>query len=325
MFDPAMHPRTFVTTGARLHFGPLAVHAREGRSFGGVGLMIDAPATEVAIERAERDEICGNDPQGRIAQFLSRLRAPGAVYNPPYRITLLRSAPPHAGLGSGTQLSLALEKCLSLMSGEPDVAPAELARRAGRAGRSAIGTHGFSQGGFLVDAGIAPGSSIGELATREPCPEQWRFLLAAPRAEAGLSGIAEQQAFGTLAPMDMSTTGALCRIVLTDWLPAIRAADFAGFCSALDEYGRIIGGYFAAVQGGIYADPRMARLAADLHRAGLRGVAQSSWGPTIAVCCESEFAATRLQADLTAATEWRDCRFDVVRPLNAGARISVEM
>lgn len=32
-----------VRTGARLHFGPLAIHNGPGRSFGGVGLMVDRP------------------------------------------------------------------------------------------------------------------------------------------------------------------------------------------------------------------------------------------------------------------------------------------
>jgi beta-ribofuranosylaminobenzene 5'-phosphate synthase len=316
--------RVIVTTGARLHFGPLAVHAQEGRSFGGVGLMIDSPETEVTIERAERDEVHGDDSQGRIAEFLTRLRAPGAVYNPPYRITMARSAPAHAGLGSGTQLSLALVQCLSLMSGEGDLSPAELARRAGRGGRSAIGTHGFLQGGFLVDAGIAAGKcELGELAAREPCPADWRFVLATPSAE-GLSGSAELQAFGTLAPMDRTTTAELCRIIVTAWLPAVRGADFGAFCQSLDQFGQIVGKYFAPVQGGVFAHPRMAALAERLHASGVHGIAQSSWGPTIAISCESESSAAQLLGDLRVEAEWGDCRFQIARPLNTGARVGLE-
>jgi len=316
--------RVVVTTGARLHFGPLAVHAPHGRSFGGVGLMIDGPATEVAIERAERDEICGDGRQGRIVEILTRLRTSGEFAASPCRITVLRSAPAHAGLGSGTQLSLAVVKGLMLMATDRDAGPVELARCAGRGGRSAIGTHGFLQGGFLVDAGIASGErALGDLAARECCPADWRFVLATP-ADEGLSGNAELQAFQTLAPMGRATTAELCRIIVTDWLPAVRQEDFSGFCRSLDEYGRIVGDYFAAVQGGVYSHPRMAALAGRLRAAGIRGVAQSSWGPTIAVCCASEAAAVQLHGDLCSAADWSDCRFQVVRPLNAGARVVVD-
>jgi len=316
--------RVVVTTGARLHFGPLAVHAQEGRSFGGVGLMIDAPETEVAIERAERDEIRGDDVQGRVAQILTRLRASSISAMPPCRINVVRSAPVHAGLGSGTQLSLAVVKGLSLLSGEQRFSAVELARCAGRGGRSAIGTHGFLDGGFLVDAGIASGDcALGELAAREPCPADWRFVLATPSAE-GLSGSAELQAFGTLAPMDRATTAELCRIIVTAWLPAVRGADFGAFCRSLDQFGQIVGKYFAPVQGGVFAHQRMATLAERLHASGIRGIAQSSWGPTIAVCCASESAAAQLHNALSRAAEWSDCRFQIVRPLNTGARVAID-
>jgi beta-ribofuranosylaminobenzene 5'-phosphate synthase len=324
VYDPAMIRRVVVTTGARLHFGPLAVHAQEGRSFGGVGLMIDAPATEVAIERAERDEVHGEDARGRIAQILMRFRNASLLADPACRIEVVRSASPHTGLGSGTQLSLAVAKGLSLLAGEPDISPVELARRTGRGGRSAIGTHGFLHGGFLVDAGIAPAEpELGELAAREPCRAEWRFLLATPPAE-GLSGTAEQHAFGTLSPMARTMTAELCRIILTAWLPAVRCADFAAFCQALDEFGRIVGEYFAPVQGGVFAHPRMAALAHQLHASGMDGIAQSSWGPTIAICCADESAAARLHRDLSGEAAWSDCRFQIVRPLNTGARIAVE-
>ena len=327
--------RVIVTTGARLHFGPLAVHAQEGRSFGGVGLMIDAPETVVAIERAERDEIHGDDSRGRVADVLMRCRR---GFSPPAcRIDIVHAAPRHTGLGSGTQLALAVAKGLSLISGAPEPGPAELSHWTGRGERSAIGTHGFLEGGFLVDAGIAPpplhvgeqvargsfAGGLGDLAAREHCPDAWRFLLVAPPAE-GLSGTAEQLAFGALSPMRKRVTNELCRLVLTEWLPAVRSANFASFCNTLDEFGRIVGEYFAPVQGGIYAHARMGALADQLHALGIRGVAQSSWGPTIAVCCASDSAAAQLHNDLIRAEEWSDCRFRIVRPLNTGARFVLE-
>jgi beta-RFAP synthase len=337
MYDRVMIKRVKVTTGARLHFGPLAVGAEAGRSFGGVGMMVDAPGWELLVEPAEQDEVRGGPADARIIELIGRYRRAAVCPVPPSRVTVVRAAPRHAGLGSGTQLALAIGRALSLRAGEPDVGASEIARRTERAWRSAIGTHGFECGGLLVDAGqsaaatmaeLSRGSSnsnrIGALSCRVPCPDGWRFLLATPQTDAGLSGAAEQEAFRALPAMRTETTGLLCRIVLTELLPAVQGSDVRGFCEALDAFGRLVGEYFRPVQGDVYANPRMAMLAAELRTAGIRGIVQTSWGPTVAICCANEAAAVRLHASLTGEQAWHDCVFRIVRPLNAGARVIIE-
>lgn len=317
--------RVQVSTGARLHFGPLAVRAPQGRTFGGVGLMVDSPGWEVIVERAERDEVRG-EPAQRIAEIVARYRDASPVSVPPCRVTVERVSPQHAGLGSGTQFALAIGCGLSLLAGEGEPAVTESARRMRRGGRSAVGTHGFAEGGFLVDAGQSPESEppMGELACRLPCPDGWRFVLATPRADTGLSGFAEQRAFDSLAPMPAAVTAELCRIVVMQWLPAVRTANFVEFSGALAAYGRIVGEYFRPVQGGVFANRRMAELAERLESAGVRGVAQTSWGPTIAICCESAVAAESLTDELTREFSADQCEFRIAGPLNRGARVVVE-
>ncbi|MBL8850887.1 MAG: hypothetical protein JNG89_14510 [Planctomycetaceae bacterium] len=329
-----MIQRVQITTGTRLHFGPLAVGAAQGRSFGGVGLMVDGPGWEVIVERAADDEVRGSE---NLLELIGRTRRSSPVAVPPCRVTVVRAAPRHRGLGSGTQLALAVARGLTMLAGETDLSVTELARRTERAWRSAIGTHGFAYGGFLVDAGTITASTpaelqrhgatsnrVGSLACRLPFPAAWRFVLVAPPEESGLSGAAEKEAFGALPSMRTETTGLLCQIALTELLPAVQEEHFVGFCDALDAFGRFVGAYFRPVQGDVFANPRMAQLAAELRTGGIRGIAQTSWGPTIAICRANEAAALRLQADLAGRAGWADCETHVVRALNSGARVVVE-
>lgn len=313
-----------ITTGARLHFGPLAVRAAHGRSFGGVGLMVDSPSCVVELQAAERDQIAPPAESPRVERLLDEFRRRSQQPVPPCRITVHRTIPAHAGLGSGTQLSMAVGRGLAALAGEVDPPGAEIARRVGRGRRSAIGVHGFERGGFLVDAGKPSPEALGELAFRAPLPEAWRFLLVRPPAAEGLSGAAEQRAFDALGPMPPQLTDQLCRIVMMQWLPAVQQHDFGAFCAALDAFGRLVGEFFRPAQGGHLADRRMERLADLLHTRGVQGVAQSSWGPTLVVCRESEAAVARLQDELAALAAAKDCTLHVVRPLNSGATIDMD-
>ena len=157
-----------VRTASRLHFGLLSLAGQTqawpdargrallpARSFGGVGLMVDRPGVEVSAAPAE--EWSAEGPlAGRALEFARRFarswRDETGEEVPPRRLVVGRSAPEHAGLGTGTQLGLAVGRLLASACGLAMSAP-ELARRVGRGGRSALGVHGFERGGLLVEAG----------------------------------------------------------------------------------------------------------------------------------------------------------------------------
>ena len=318
-----MNRRVRVTTGARLHFGPLAVGGVQGRTFGGVGLMIETPGWQVTVERSEREEVTAGESTGRVTNICERFRRNSPVPASPCRVTVTQQMPAHTGLGSGTQLALAVARGLATLAGEDNLDAVELARRTERGCRSAIGTHGFTAGGFLVDAGHPVAGGFGELACRLPMPPEWRFLLASPKHRSGLSGTAERRAFETLEPMPAAMNAELCRVIVMDWLPAVTAADFEGFCAALDAFGGLVGEYFSPVQGDVFANQHMSLLAKELRAGGVRGIAQSSWGPTIAVSCADLDAAEELDAALSNDRKWDDCEFRIVRPLNEGAHVVV--
>ncbi len=314
-----------ITTGARLHFGPLSVAAPAGGRFGGVGIMICAPRIVLSAKSAAIDSIGADTATApRVAEFLRRLRESVPVGTlPPCEITVMESIPSHCGFGSGTQLGLAIARAASVISNEREPTLETLALRVRRGLRSAIGLHGFDRGGFLVDGGRVESKRLGTLVSRVDFPSEWRFVLAAPRRAIGLSGEAEQSAFANQSPMPLSLTAELCRIVLMDWLPSVIEADFARCGESLFKFGHAVGEFFSLAQGGVFAHPRMAEWAGLIRRRGIHGVAQTSWGPTLAALCPNEALAEQLQRDFAEDAMWSDCSFQVVSPLNRGATVNV--
>lgn len=310
-----------ITTGARLHFGPLAAGAAAGRQFGGVGVMVDRPACVLAISPAGRDEFSGGAETPLLARAVEHYRRQVPRAADPCRIELREPLPRHAGFGSGTQLALAVARGLALLSGEQGVPAVELARRVGRGRRSAVGIHGFESGGLIIDAGQRAPGAIGDLACRAALPEAWRCVLITPPLAPGASGAEEQSALERLPAMPAATTDRLCAIALREVLPAVLAGDFAGYSAALFEFGCRVGEYFRPVQGGVFADPRAERLVERVRAHGVTGVAQSSWGPTICCWCPDAAAANRLQRLIAEDRQWSDCVCRVAAPLNQGALV----
>lgn len=279
-----------VRAPSRLHFGllkaasfPTAQPDWAGRHYGGVGLMIQSPGTLLRAIPAESWSTAG--PQAaRSLEFLQRFLAslpPEKVQaTVPRRLIVEQLAPEHMGLGTGTQLALAVSRAAALACDLGDMDAVELARRVGRGTRSALGIHGFTQGGFLVDGGKR-GQEIAPLVARVPFPEDWPIVLVLPRCGCGLHGEAEDRAFDQLAPQNNEQTDVLCRLVLLGLLPALVARDFQTFSEALHEFNARAGEAFAAVQGGTYSSPQVAEVIASIRSQGIAGVGQSSWGPAV--------------------------------------------
>jgi beta-ribofuranosylaminobenzene 5'-phosphate synthase len=199
----------------------------------------------------------------------------------PQSITIERCPPEHAGLGTGTQLALAVARALGI---DNDCDLVAAAQRMGRGLRSALGIHGFQQGGFLVDGGQRDGrATIAPLLVRTAFPAAWRIVLVMPPWTRGLAGGIERQAFADLLGQQttLARTDALCRLVLLGMMPALVEQDLPAFGEALYDFNRRVGEMFAPVQGGPYAQPRLAEVVAYIRAQGVPGVGQSSWGPTI--------------------------------------------
>ncbi|MGH7509854.1 MAG: beta-ribofuranosylaminobenzene 5'-phosphate synthase family protein [Gemmatimonadales bacterium] len=269
----------FVEAPARLHFGVLDLRGRLGRSFGGLGAAIPCPS--LLLEATPGTGVLATGPDAeRATEFASRFLAAHGL-STGVRLILHRTIPSHAGLGSGTQLALAVARAIAELHGLP-TDPVELAAAVGRGKRSAIGTWAFALGGFIVEGGRRPGSGdIAPLLARFPIPESWRCVVAVPPGSRGLSGEAEQAAFERLPPPADREVERVSHLVLMQLLPALVEEDLVSFGQALSAVQRITGAWFAAQQGGVFATGPGERLVAGMAHWGAAGVGQSSWGPAI--------------------------------------------
>ena len=129
-------------------------------------------------------------------------------------------------------------------------------------------------------------------------PPPWRLVLATPSAGRGLHGRQERQAFARLASEDPRHADALCRLVVLGMLPALAEADLEAFGESLHDFNARAGEAFAEVQGGVYADARTAECVQYLRGEGVRGVGQSSWGPTVYAVVGDEDRAADLRRRL---------------------------
>jgi beta-RFAP synthase len=300
-----------VQTASRLHFGLLSL-APEGerwpdragapalpaRRFGGVGLMVERPGARLRAEPAGAWSAEGPLAERALAvarRFAGSVPA-GRGERPPCRLVVEEASPEHVGLGTGTQLALAVGRCLAALWGL-ELPAGELARHAGRGLRSAVGVHGFERGGFLVEGGqLAPGT-LGPLVARVPFPPDWRVVLARPAGAVGVHGPAERAALERLTAPPASAD-ALCRLSLLGMLPALAEGDLDAFGEALFDFNARAGEAFAPFQAGAYASPAAAGLVASLRARGVRGVGQTSWGPTVFAVVAGEAEAQALAREV---------------------------
>lgn len=267
----------FVEAPARLHLGVLDLRGDLGRRFGGIGAAVPAPSLLLEARRAEALAAEGPDAE-RVLEFARRFGAHHA-FEPRIHFCLHRTIPVHAGLGSGTQLALAVARATAELYGLPaDVVG--LARAVDRGRRSAIGTWTFAHGGFVLEGGrTSDGHAIAPLLARLPIPTAWRCIVVVPQGKPGLAGDEEAAAFARLPPPAARDVERVAHLVLMQLLPALADDDLASFGAALTEVQRVTGGWFAPAQGGVFAPGPTGELVERLREGGAVGVGQSSWGP----------------------------------------------
>jgi beta-RFAP synthase len=288
---------TRVTAPSRVHFGLLSLPAagterwpgidgqpgRPVRHFGGVGVMVDRPGLALSLERAGDWSATGPLADRALAFARRVVSTLPPDDRRPFRVTVGHAAEEHTGLGVGTQLGMAVAAAIAAETNHSDLSAAELAFCAGRGERSAIGVHGFALGGLIVEGGKLPDEWLSPLVAGLPVPPEWAVLLFRPPGTTAWHGGRERQAFAHLAEVgpSLAETESLCRLVLTDLLPALASCDLDGFGEAVYELNARSGDAFAPAQRGRYVGPAVAACVGRLRALGVKGVGQSSWGPTV--------------------------------------------
>ena len=283
-----------VTIPGRLHLGFLDLNGSLGRRFGSLGLSISGLRTKVEFRRAEALRVTGPECD-RVMKYMERMMRRLGV-NGGCHVEVTDTVPAHVGLGSGTQLALAVAAGIRRLHRRPLDIPGD-AHHLGRGGRSGIGIGLFDRGGFIVDGGVANDGLPAPTIARLRWPDRWRIILLLDPLRRGIHGSAEIDAFRRLPPFSDDDAGRLCRLVMMRMLPAIVEEDVLNFGSAITEIQSCVGRYFAPAQGGsAFTSPDVAAVLAALAAEGGVGIGQSSWGPTGFAFAASEEEGDRLAA-----------------------------
>ncbi len=323
---------------ARLHFGLLEICPGEQNLYGGLGITIDGPATQISVETLKgkadgnshwRIEEAGiwQDRMEFVLQKLQRdlfsirtLAIDSEEKESPSIIRLDRPPEAHAGLGSGTQLACSVATAVASeylrsqderstltaaniwehpIFANDRSAVRRLADATGRGSRSYVGLAGHLYGGLIVDRGISSESNSERVIERLAIPNTWYAVLVRPTASTTISGTLEIDYFAQCAVPNPNRQRMLS-LIEEEIKPSIDLADIARFGDAIYQYGRLAGEIFRAAQGGIYRDENVASLIEAIRNLGVSATGQTSWGPTVYAIVESSIRAEKLQTELLA-------------------------
>ncbi len=317
-----------VSVGARLHVGFQNLSLAHERLYGGVGFMINRPRTVVRATPQQTVQ-CQHPLAATYARrACDLLDVPGAA------VSVEVQLPRHVGLGSGTQLALAIYGAIATAYDRPRK-PRAAAPTLGRGGRSGVGVAGFETGGLVVDGGHPTARftdsvpdrgawSVPPVIARHPLPTDWKLLLVLPSAQKGHSGSEEETRMETTVKnADPETASRLSAVLTRQLLPAVVSGDRTTFGRALTEFGRLNGTWYADEQAGLYRPPAGEVIHTLLASDAIVGAGQSSWGPVAYGLIAADKTSEAVTAGREALAETNvDGSVLVASPNNHGAVIT---
>lgn len=290
-----------IETPSRLHVTLIDLNGKYGRIDGGVGITLQKPKLSLEAESGYGDiQVSFSKSQSSTLNKESIDDYNAKIISAAHKITEFLKLkneyhfkvkdiyPSHSGLGSGTQLSLAVAKLITQMNGR-DLSDVEIAEIMGRGGTSGIGVVSFNQGGFIVDGGhktsLKPGflpSSASKappppIIARYDFPEDWKIVMVIPKVERKVFGDGEVNIFQEYCPIPLLEVQKLAHILLMKMMPAVLEKDLDEFGSAVNIIQNI---GFKKIELKLQ-NPFIKDLMDNLRSAGASGVGMSSFGPTV--------------------------------------------
>jgi beta-ribofuranosylaminobenzene 5'-phosphate synthase len=303
-----------------------------GRLYGSIGVAVNRPKLLLKAEAGETLQVEGLDCEKVTAyakRFMKHFGFPAGA-----RLNLVNTIPAHVGLGSGTQLALAVGTALARLA-RRRLGIQEIALAVGRGKHSGIGISTFRYGGFVLDGGhrirsmdTSPPKTVKNrippLLFQHAIPGDWFFVAVIPATDTGLSGKRESNAFLNLPKAPSGLVEKISRVLLIQMLPALVEKDISNFGQALTRIQYMVGDCFSSVQGGRFANPISEKIVDFMLSRGAAGIGQSSWGPTVYGLVEGKAKAQKLKQK---AQSYLDTlgggQTLLVKPQNHGARISI--
>ncbi len=305
-----------IKTPSRLHFGIIDLSREFKREYGAFGVTL-RDGYEINVEPIDDGiHVQGSDRERKIAKKVFRKLSEKFDISNGFEIVVEKSIPDHIGLGSTTQFTLGMGQGI-LRSIGVDISIIELAGLLGRGRYSAIGTHGFENGGFILEGGKSEKKEVSPLLKRTEVPEDWRFLIICPEERKGYDEEEERPIMEELK-VDKKYPEKICHNLLMGILPALEREDIHAFGEHLTKIQELVGRSFSDYQEGIYH-----QAISDLVESLIEktyGGGQSSWGPT-AYGLVKEKEIDSLKDDILEGKKEEDYRVWVGKPNNVGALI----
>lgn len=326
-----------ITTPCRIHLSLIDENGEIGRVDGGIGLMLDQPnvvlevsnnADEFAIEcdRYYKESVhVINEKASKIFKLFR-------INNKNFHFHLIKYYPSHVGLGSKTQLSLAIGTAISILK-NMEIPLREITKMVERGGTSGIGWRGFETGGFILDGGhdfgtgkekesFSPSSSSTTIdpaltIMRYKIPDNWRFLLVIPNVRPGANGQEEVEIFKKYTPIPREEVSEASHQILMKVLPGLLKNNLECFGEGLKRIQNV--GFKKieiSLQNQIVKD-----LLKFFEEKGVKAYGMSSFGPSIIGITESDSEAEKLKEEAENFLGDIGGHFYVCKPNNTGAKI----
>lgn len=247
------------------------------RHFGSVGIALNDHSTKLSISASNQRIVTG--PSAKRADKCLTLMCQALNVSDKLAVIIESAIPEHVGLGSGTQMSLAIGAALNAYY-NLGLSVRDIATLMDRGLRSGIGIGVFEQGGLVVDGGRGAKTITPPVLVHLDIPDNWRFILVFDQRGQGLHGQQEIEAFKMLPSFPKREAERLCYQLLMQGLPAVAENDLSKFGDVITQLQSSVGEHFAPVQGGIFTSAEVAVAMQWLARQGAVAIGQTSWGPT---------------------------------------------
>lgn len=146
-----------ITSYPRIHISLLDLTSKGHRLYGGIGFSFNGLSISFEITSTSKLDIDAFEGVGYSTKEIDAIRRQLTQISTKHgfnRSIALKSVSPHfrhSGLGTGTQVRMALTEALSHCNGRFD--QETISRLAGRGGASGVGVHTYFDGGLVLDIG----------------------------------------------------------------------------------------------------------------------------------------------------------------------------
>ncbi|MFW9969369.1 MAG: beta-ribofuranosylaminobenzene 5'-phosphate synthase [Candidatus Odinarchaeota archaeon] len=329
-----------ITTPCRIHLSLIDENGYTGRVDGGIGLMLDRPNVVFEASNSAKEFKIEAHKYYResievINEIASKVFKRFNINNKNFHFNLKRYFPSHVGLGSKTQLSLAISTAITKLKNIDHLTHEDLTKLVERGGTSGIGWKGFKTGGFILDGGHDFGrgkeketflpSSASTSADpaltifRHEIPENWRFVLVIPNVKKGAYGDEEISVFQNNAPILRSEVNEVSHQVIMKILPGIIKNNLSCFGEGLKRIQNI---GFKRIEIDLQH-----QIVKDLLKFfddyGLKAYGMSSFGPSVIAIVESDSEAETLLREVQKNKKNRGGHIYICKPNNTGAKIEI--